>query len=75
MVPSFHVLFWLIYKILDTYLLSGQNLGIQYYTGSNNNFDCVSFVNNRIKSWFNEINYLPADVITSYRSSVDPDAS
>lgn len=31
----------------------------------------ISSVQNRIKSWYNEVNYLPPDVITAYRSSVD----
>jgi len=55
----------------DTYSLSGQNLGIEYSTASRDNIDCVTFVKNRIKSWYNEVNYLPPDVITAYRSSVD----
>lgn len=32
------------YSFPDTYLLSGQNLGIEYYTGARANFDCSSFV-------------------------------
>lgn len=52
------------------YMISGQNLGTEYSTKPFSTDKIFTFSVNRVQSWYDELAYMPPDIINSYQSQV-----